>query len=284
LSKAEKMNKPLEFAIASGVDPLTFLAAIFYAPEGVDKFEIAGGFAEAPIDLVKCRSVDVEVPADAEFILEGYITPGIREKEGPFGESSGYYLPYDNPVGKIKVITHRSRPIYHGLMPFTPEESVLMEIMMTPYLRETIEKALPEVKVKTLSLWGVGEICVVQIEKRREEYPPKIIDYLLSNPFIKIAAVTDVDVDISDMWEIAWALATRVRPDKDIAIKSDLPGSMIDPSVRGLETAELAIMIGKTAKIGINATKPLKELERFEKIGVPAKVEEKILRLLEVLK
>ena len=283
-AKAERMNKPLEFAIASGVDPLTFCAAIFFAPEGIDKFEIAGGFAEAPIELVKCRSVDIEVPANAEFILEGYVMPGIREKEGPFGESSGYYLSYDNPVGKIKLITHRSKPIYHGLMPFSPEESTLFEIMLNPYLRKTMQEALPEVKVKALSSWGVGEMCAIQIEKKTEEDAGKVIDYLLSNPFIKIGVVTDDDVCISNLEEVAWAVATRVRPAKDVVIKSDLLGSSIDPSVKSLEKTELAFLAGKTSKVGVDATKPLAELERFERIGVPTKVEEKILRLMEVLK
>ena len=283
LAKAERMNKPLEFAMVSGVDPLTFCASIFFAPEGVDKFEVAGGFAQAPIELVKCRSVDVEVPANAEFVLEGYLMPGVREKEGPFGESSGYYLAYDNPVGKIKLITHRSRPIYHSLTPFSPEEDILLEIMMTPFLQEMVGNALPEVKVKDLSLCGAGEICIVQIEKKTEEDPGKVIDHLL-NFFFKVVVVTDDDVNISEFKEIAWAIATRVRPDKDVTIKSDLMGSMIDPSVEGLEKAELALLVGRTAKIGIDATKPLAELEKFERIGVPTEVEKKILKLLEVLK
>ena len=281
LAKADRLDKPLEIAIASGVDPLTFCAGIFFAPQGIDKFDIAGGFTEAAIELVKCRSVDVEVPANAEFVLEGYVIPRRREKEGPFGESSGYYLAYDNPVAKIKVITHRTKPIYHALMPFTGEEEILLGVMRLPFTIREIQNALPQVKVQRINLRATGEICIVQIDKRTEDDALKVIDYLLSDSFVKMAVVTDGDVDISELDEVAWAVATRVRPDKDVVIKSGLPGIMIDPSVAGTEfTPDGSLQIGRTAKIGINATKPLGELERFERIDVPPEVRDRISKML----
>lgn len=282
LAKAERLDKPLDIAIASGVDPLTFCASAFYAPEGVDKFDIAGGFAEAPVDLVKCRSVDIEAPANAEFILEGCIIPHLREKEGPFGESTGYYVTFNNPVGKITTITHRSKPVYHGLMPFTGEEKCLAGVMLRPYLTKMIQEAIPEVRIEGLSLLGMGGLCVVQIDKKTEEDGAKVIDWLLSYPFTKIGVVTDTDVNIAELDEVAWAIATRVQPDKDVVIRSGLPGSMIDPSTSGLgTTTELSFKVTQTAKIGIDATKPLKELERFQRIDVPAEVKKKVFIMLQ---
>ena len=89
LAKAEKQDKPLEIAIVSGADPIMYFTSPQYAPQGVDKYDIAGGLAKAPIELVKCKSVDIEIPAHAEFVLEGYIIPHHREQEGPFGMNSG---------------------------------------------------------------------------------------------------------------------------------------------------------------------------------------------------
>jgi 2,5-furandicarboxylate decarboxylase 1 len=287
LTKAERLNKPLEIAIISGVSPAVFFGAIFMIGRIsnviIDKFDIAGAFAQEPIELVKCCSVDLEVPTNAEFILEGEIIPHRREKEGPFGESTGYYLTYDNPVAKIRTITRRAKPIYHALMPFSTEEEALIGVMMLPFLTNQIEVALPEIEIKKLNFMALGEICIAQIRKRMEEDPQKVIDYLFSNPFTKIGIVTDEDVNISKATEIAWAVCTRVRPDRDLVIKRDLPGLMIDPSVGGLEiTPDLSLQVGKTAKIGIDATKPLDELERFERIDVPAEVKKKVLGLVKI--
>ncbi len=280
LTKAEQMGKPLEIAVASGVGPLTFCAGIFFAPHGVDKFEIAGGFAGAAVELVKCRSVDIEVPADAEFILEGELIPNRREMEGPFGESTGCYIAWENPVAKIKTITHRKEPIYHALMPFSAEEKTLTSLMLGAYSLRQIQSVLPQ--VQRLHLEVLGHIIIAQIEKESDDDGGKVIDHLLSaNPFAKLVVVTDGDVDISDPDEVAWAIATRVRFDRDVVIKSDLPGSIIDPATSGGErTAETSQLVTRASKMGLDATKPLAEAERFERIDVPAAVKEKIRRLL----
>jgi len=281
LTKADQQDTPLEIAVVSGADPLTFCAGVFFAPEGVDKFDIAGGFAQAPVELVKCHTVDVEVPANAEFVLEGYLIPRRREKEGPFGESTGYYLAYNSPVFKIKAISHRAKTLYHALMPFDAEEEVIMGMMMLPHKLGAIQKALPQVEVRKMKMRATGEICIVQIDKRSDQDSLKVIDHLLSDTATKIVVVVDGDVDISDLNEVAWAVATRVRPDRDIAIKPDLPGMTIDPSVAGVELEpDVLRQPGITAKVGIDATKPLKELERFERIDVPAAVKQKISRLM----
>lgn len=92
LAKADKLGKPLEVAIVSGLDPVTFFTSCLSVEPGIDKLEVAGGFSTKPIQITRCISIDLEVPAHAEFVLEGYIVPGKREVEGPFGESTGYYM------------------------------------------------------------------------------------------------------------------------------------------------------------------------------------------------
>lgn len=277
LKKADEKNKPLEIAIAVGVDPITFFASVIWAPSEIDKFDIAGGLAKAPIELVKCESIDVEVPASSEYVLEGYLIPKRREKEGPFAESTGYYLTYDNPVGKIKVITHRKNPIYHALMPFTSGEACLGLSREFDNL-EVIRKVFPH--VLGVHQRSTGLVAFVKIDKKSDEDVPKIIDYFMnSNP--KVIIVVDKDVNIYDPYEVEWAMTTRFQPDVDVIIKKDFPGLSIDPSGRGGEiTPELGAYVTRTSKIGIDATVPLAEKERYEKIDVPKNVKERVIGLL----
>ncbi len=281
VAKAEEQDKPLEIAIVSGADPVTYFASPQSASQGTDKYDIAGGLARAPIELVKCKSVDIEVPAYAEFVLEGYIIPHLREKEGPFGESTGYYLTYNNPIAKIKVITHRTKPVYHALVPFGPEEKLLL---FPSYQIDTLfwlQGILPSVRQVYCPAFGV---IYVQIEKRTEEDAGVIINALFTRaavPYAKVVIVVDTDVDILNPEDIAWALGSRVRPDKDLIIQPDLPGLVIDPSTsdtKGIE--ELSRSKTLTAKIGIDATKPLGEREKYEKVDTPLEVRLKITKML----
>jgi len=281
LAKAEQQGKPLEIAIVLGADPVTYFASPQSAPQATDKYDIAGGLAKAAIELVKCRSIDVEVPAHAEFVLEGYIIPHQREKEGPFGESTGYYLTYDNPVAKITVITHRTNPIYHALVPFGVEEDVLLFPQSQIDVLVWLQCILPSVRRVYSPNFGV---VYVQIDKQTDEDASIVIDALLSKagvPYSKVVIVVDTDVDVLNPGEITWALGSRVRPDKDIIIRSGLPGLSIDPSAQlGEGVGELGELQTKTAKIGIDATKPLTELDKFEKVDVPLEVRHKIITLL----
>lgn len=281
LTKAENRDKPLEIAVVSGADLLTFLASIVHTPEeGIDKFDIAGGLARKPIELVRCRTVDLEAPAHAEFVLEGYIIPNRREKEGPFGESSGYYLTYDNPVAKIKAVTSRANPIYHALVPFSGEEGVLTSLMWQAFLVPEIQKALPQ--VRRMEIEVLGEFLIVQVEKKNEEDGKGVIDYLLRYPFVKIVVVVDEDVEISSWEEVKWALVTRAYFDKDIVIRHGMPGFQIDPATRGgKRDPRDSRLITETSKMGIDATKPLKQAKKFEMIDVPSETNKRVLKLIE---
>jgi 2,5-furandicarboxylate decarboxylase 1 len=126
--------------------------------------------------------------------------------------------------------------------------------------------------IRSMKLRGpIGEIAVVQISKKDDRDGPKVIDFLLAaNPVLKLVIVVDEDVDVDNAEEVDWALSTRVRPDKDVVIKSNLPAIDIDPCSRE----------GKASKMGIDATKPLVEVDRFEKTDVPVSVKQKVARLV----
>ncbi|MDP2935513.1 MAG: UbiD family decarboxylase [Dehalococcoidia bacterium] len=283
-ARAEKKGQPLEFAIAIGLDPITFFSSVVRAPEGEDKFDIAGGLAGRPIELVKCKTVDVDVPAWAEFVLEGYLIPGRRDTEGPFGESDGYYFKYENPVGKIKAITHRRAPIYHALMPWTTEESVLMDLSWELDYLKNLQKSFPI--VKHTAMRNLGMMTVVQVEKKADEEVPKLLSFLLeSNPSIKVAVAVDTDVDLHDPREVEWAIATRCQPSRDVVMRDGLPGFSLDPSAGGGKYDDIQkAFVTTTSKIGIDATRPAHDPEgRFEKIDVPPRAKALAERLVKKL-
>ena len=270
LSLSDAKGKPLEIAIIIGVDPLTFLASITYAPEGIDKFDLAGGLRGKPVELVKGETVDIEVPRYAEFVMEGQILPGVRETEGPFGESGGAYLTVQNPVAHINCVYHRKQPIYHALMPFNKENGIITNLVWEATQLDDIQLSLPA--VKKVHLWGsVGEVAVVQIEKYGEDDGRKIIKDLFNLlTRAKGIIVVDTDIDIQDPYEVEWAVFTRFQVDRDLLTISGVPGSVLDPSADG----------GLTSKWGLDATKPLKEAEKYEHIAPPSWAMEKVKTLL----
>ncbi|MBI3077848.1 MAG: UbiD family decarboxylase [Deltaproteobacteria bacterium] len=272
LAKAEKRKRPLEVAIFGGVDPLTFVGSVVWAPSGIDKFAIAGGLLQAPVDLVKCETVDLEVPAWAEYVLEGVIPPGRRELEGPFGESTGYYMACRNPVVQLRAITTRRDPVYHGLLAFSGEEEVLSDICREADELQAVRQAFPWVlRLRYLSR---GQVIVVQVKKRADREAARLLRHLLGmNKVVKIAILVDPDVDVNDFNEIAWALATRFQPDRDMLVRKNLDGWGIDPSARN----------GKTSKLGIDATKPVRELRRFERVDFPPQVLRRVREILGML-
>ncbi len=270
LSRSDVQGKPLEIAIVVGMDPLTFLASITYAPEGIDKFDLAGGLRGKPVELVKGETVDVEVPRHAEFVMEGQILPGVRETEGPFGESGGAYLTVQNPVAYINCIYHRKQPIYHALMPFNRENGIITNLVWEATQLDNVQRSFPA--VKKIRLWGsVGEVAIVQIEKNTDDDGRKIMKDLF--PLLTRAKgiiLVDIDIDIEDPHEVEWAVFTRFQVDRDLLTITEVPGSVLDPSADG----------GLTSKWGVDATKPSKEAKKYERIAPPAWAMEKVKALL----
>ncbi|MEI9478851.1 MAG: UbiD family decarboxylase, partial [Deltaproteobacteria bacterium] len=270
LSLSEAKGNPMEIAIVIGMDPLTFLASITYAPEGVDKFDLAGGLRGKPVELVKGETVDIEVPRYAEFVMEGQILPGVRETEGPFGESGGAYLTVQNPVAQINCVYHRKQPIYHALMPFNKENGIITNLVWEATQLDHIQRTLPA--VKKVLLWGsIGEIAVVQIEKQADDDGRRMIKGLFNLiPRAKGIILADTDIDIQDPYEVEWAVFTRFQVDRDLLTIAGAPGSALDPSADG----------GLTSKWGVDATKPLKEAGKYERIAPPTWAMEKVKALL----
>lgn len=261
LRAAEARKEPLEVAIALGTAPAVTLAAVARIGPGEDKLAVAGGLQGSPVDLVAGLTVDVPAPAHAQFVIEGRVLPGVREVDGPFGESTGTYLPFHSPVIQVTGITRRQSPIYQAILPWGAEVDLLLDLTVGQMVFARLRELAPCVENLRMSLGTCGLQAVVQVRpSRREEVRRALALALTVDHHVKLAIAVNHDVNPVDAREVAWALATRMQPDRDLLLLPGLEGYIIDPSAQG----------GTTAKLGIDATLPPDELQRWRRIQIPA--------------
>jgi len=247
----EKMQKT-EVAIIIGADPATVFSAVAPIPEGLDKFLFAGITRKKGIDLVKCRTIDLEVPASAEIVLEGYVDPTDVNVEGPFGDHTGYYTPPEPyPTFTLTGIMMRKNPIYLTTVVGKP-------ILEDAYIGKVIERSfLPMVKlfqpeVVDFSMPAAGwfqGIAIVSIRKRYPGQAKKVMMGLWGLgqlALTKILIVVDEDIKVHDFNDVIWAVTTRSDPKRDTLIIENTPTDTLDPASPFLNLG---------SKMGIDATK-----------------------------
>jgi 2,5-furandicarboxylate decarboxylase 1 len=255
---------PLDIAIAVGVHPYEMLAASFKAPIDFDEYAIAGGLHGQPVPLVKCKTVDLEVPADSEFVLEGQILPiGWTADEGPFGEFSQISGDVKwNPIFKVNCITRRRNPIFYLLQ--MPWEN---DWLCAPVTEAAGLQALRVASVKPIAIrapvGGCGYFTLIASIRKRPGEGKNALLALLSVAEVKLAIVTDEDIDIHDPDDLDWALTFRVQADRDLVIVDGARGKHIDPSLKAWELGKGALPT--TAKLGIDATIPEGVPKKFYK-------------------
>jgi len=263
--KAEEKGRGLEVATAVGVDPAIIVGSQSKVPYGIDEFHVAGGLRGAPVKLIKCETIDVEVPAFAEVVIEGVTVPGERVADGPYGEYPGCYSEAKQaPVVKVTAITMRNNPIWQTALTGMPvtENHTLIEYGNAAVVYREVKKIVPEVKAINLTPGGTfRHHVVVSIKKRAENEGRNVILGLLSLGIgLKQVIVVDDDIDPFDPMQVDWALATRMQADKDVIIIPRIACSTLDPSVPEPRV---------TAGLGIDATAPMKDRWRFEKVEIP---------------
>ncbi|MBI2955523.1 MAG: UbiD family decarboxylase [Chloroflexi bacterium] len=272
LAEAEARGEPLDVAVAIGADPLVTIASVAHVIGAVDKFGIAGALAQRPVQLVKAETVDIEVPANAEFVIEGRVLPGVREMNGPFGESSGYYMGFETPVMEASAITYRHNPVYHATEPWSGEFESLLYSAQASMLRQ-LQQLMPSVLDLTLLPGSVGQTIAISLKKKTNGEARRVIAAAFGlGPQVKRVIVVDDDVDINSPREIEWAISTRFQGDEDLVVLRGADAYLIDPSAREgrLGTA-----------LGFDATKPLGNHPSFQKIASPPGYVEKARALLE---
>jgi 4-hydroxy-3-polyprenylbenzoate decarboxylase len=250
---AERLGRRLEVAVALGADPVLTYCATAPMPEGLDELMLAGVLGKRRVELVKCRTVDLEVPANAQIVLEGYVDPGERRREGPFGDHTGFYsLADDFPVFHLQCITMRKRPTYlTTVVGIPPMEDYYLGKASERVFLPLIRKTLPEIVDMHFPAAGIfHNIVLVSIDKRYPGHARKIMSAfwgLGQLMFSKCIIVVDKDVNVQDEAEVAWIAGTHVDPARDIQI--------VTGPVDDLDDAALQPAFG--GKMGIDATRKL---------------------------
>ena len=277
MKNAEKRGqKKFEVAVCIGVPPAVYVASQFEPRIGVYELDIAGGLVGEPIEVVKCRTIDLEVPALAEIVLEGELTiPAKTGDEGPFGEFCGYttaQVPNER-IMTVKAVTHRKNPVYHNIWLGKPPHEHLYVDALTYAVAayQELKPAYPALKKAYAPPWGVSIVLLLQLEKRLMR--PGIVDNILAASLYtrsgkwKHVFVLDEDVVLEDPNEVLWALTTRFQPASDMFIIPRGITSSLEPS---------ATVDGLTSKLMLDLT--IKKNFRGEVAEPTASMREGVLK------
>ncbi len=251
----------LEVAVAIGVDPATLYASTTPLPENISEFMLAGFIRKKRLKMVDCETVDLQVPATAEIVLEGYVKLDEFRIEGPFGDHTGYYTPPEPyPAFHVECITHRENPIYHATVVGKPpmEDAWLGKATERIFL-PMIKMIHPEIVDMNLPISATfHNLAIVSIKKRYPGHARKVMFSIWGTGMLsltKVVIVVDDDVNVHDMNEVIWAVTSRFDPARDVVI---IPDSPLD----SLDHASYKPNLG--GKLGIDATKKWKE-EGYER-------------------
>jgi len=241
----------MPIAAVIGADPATVFSGLAPVPEGISNFVFAGFLRSEPVELVRGRAVDIEVPAAAEIVLEGYVDPSERTVEGPFGDHTGYYsAPEPFPVFHVTRVTHRARPVYLGTVTGKPptEDAVLGKAVERVF-RPLIRLVLPEVVDLNLPMEGLFiNVAIVSIRKEYPGHPRKVMHALWGlgqMMFARYLIVVDEDVDIHDLSEVLYRVGLQADPAHDL--------ELVEGPVDQLSISNPVPNVG--GKVGIDATR-----------------------------
>jgi UbiD family decarboxylase len=252
----------VEVAVCVGNAPNVLAAAATSVEIGVNELEIANALQPTPV--VRAKTVDVLVPAEAEFVLEGIVYRDRRHAEGPFVDlTETYDIVRQEPVFEVRAITHRKDAIWQALLPGGLEHKLLMGMPREPTIYREVNEVVRCLDVN-VSPGGCSWLhAVVQIDKQAEDDGKRAIHAAFAgHRSCKHVFVVDKDIDIYDSQQVEWALATRFQGDRDLVILEKEPGSSLDPS------AEAGSHL--TTKLGFDLTKPLETKGKaFDKAAFP---------------
>lgn len=274
----------LPVAVALGPDPITTYAAIAPMPEDVDELLLSGFLRQKRVEVVKCITCDLEVPAEAQFVLEGYVVRGETRVEGPFGDHTGFYSPADHyPVFHLTAITRRQTPLYPAtIVGMPPMEDAFLGKVTERLFLPLIRTQLPEIVDMNLPVEGVfHNLCFVSIDKRYPGHAAKVMHALWGlgqMMFTKIIMVFDRDVNVQDTGEVLFYLGANVDPARDLCLGKG--------PVDALDHASTLPHLG--SKLGLDCTRKWPEegynREWPELIQMDGKVKTRIDEIWERLK
>jgi 2,5-furandicarboxylate decarboxylase 1 len=261
-AEAEALGKNLPCAIVIGAPPGLMLSAASKVPYEVDELEVAGAWQRSPLRVVRCKTIPVDVPADAEMVIEGEVIADVREEEGPFGEFTDAYVPVmRNHVFRITAITRRRDAIYHAIVAGGTEDLNLVGVPVQTEIYKKVAAFVP--RIKDIATPGYVFGCVIAINKDNEDQPKNaLLAAMAAYSWTKVVVVVDVDVDPFDAADVLWAIQTRCTPDTGIYQVPRIP-SYTREDVREIHRG----------KIGIDATVPLAKADLFTRRVFPGETQ-----------
>ncbi|ORU92655.1 MAG: 3-octaprenyl-4-hydroxybenzoate decarboxylase [Cycloclasticus sp. symbiont of Bathymodiolus heckerae] len=245
-------GEPFPIAVALGADPATILAAVTPVPDPLSEYAFAGLLRGSKTEVSKCLTHDLQVPASAEIVLEGYLYPGEMADEGPFGDHTGYYNEVESfPVFTIERITHRKNPIYHSTYTGKPpDEPAILGVSLNEVFVPILKKQFTEIVDFYLPPEGCSyRMAIVSIKKQYPGHAKRIMfgiwSFLRQFMYTKFIIVTDDDVDVRDWESVIWAITTRVDPSRDTTLIDNTPIDYLDFA---------SPVSGLGSKMGLDAT------------------------------
>ena len=231
----EHPGVPFPVSVALGADPATLLAAVTPVPDTLSEFAFAGLLRGSRTELVQCQSNELEVPASAEYVLEGTITPGDTADEGPFGDHTGYYNEVERfPVLEVKRITHRDDPIYHSTYTGRPpDEPAILGLALNEVFLPILTKQFPEIVDFYLPPEGCSyRLAVISMRKAYPGHAKRVMlgiwSFLRQFMYTKFVVVVDEDIDARNWPDVIWAMTTRMDPARDITLIEQTPIDYLD--------------------------------------------------------
>ncbi len=269
----EHPNEPFPIAVALGADPATILAAVTPIPDSLSEYAFAGLLRGSRTEVTQCKGVDLQVPASAEFVLEGYIYPDDTAPEGPYGDHTGYYNEVDEfPVFTIERITHRKEPIYHSTYTGRPpDEPAVLGVALNEVFVPILQKQFPEIVDFYLPPEGCSyRLAIVSIKKQYPGHAKRIMlgvwSFLRQFMYTKFVIIVDDDVNTRSWDDVIWAMTTRMDPSRDTTLIENTPIDYLDFA---------SPVSGLGSKMGLDATNKWKG-ETTREWGTPIVKDEKV--------
>ncbi|MER2527872.1 MAG: 4-hydroxy-3-polyprenylbenzoate decarboxylase [Candidatus Competibacter denitrificans] len=245
-------GEPFPVAVALGADPATILAAVTPVPDTLSEYAFAGLLRGSRTELAHCLGSELQVPASAEFVLEGHIAPGETALEGPFGDHTGYYNETDHfPVFTVERITHRENPIYHSTYTGRPpDEPAILGVALNEVFVPILQKQFPEIMDFYLPPEGCSyRLAVVSLRKQYPGHAKRVMlgiwSFLRQFMYTKFVVVVDDDINARDWKDVIWAMTTRMDPARDTVTIENTPIDYLDFA---------SPVSGLGSKIGFDAT------------------------------
>jgi UbiD family decarboxylase len=244
--KARALGRKLEIAVAIGNHTAVLLGSQLYLGLGDDEYDNIGGLLGEPLQLVKCKTVDLEVPAHAEIVLEGELDPSDLVDEGPVSEFHGFYVDYGPGIGgTITCVTHRNDAVYQAILPgYASEHCLLGGIAIGATLCQALQRMIPAVRRVLITEGGMGRLhAVISMHKPRLGEGKRTVLLAMGQVnLLKLITVVDDDIDIENPREVEWALAARFRGNEDLVVIPGVKADRCDPVHDNLTVAKIGMV------------------------------------------